>query len=154
MTSARRDELLLTVEHQPHRPLGGQREVADDVFDEHLLLGAEAPADARLHHPDVLHLQAEQRRHDAPHVERHLSGGAQDESLVLVEPRHRDVRFDRGLLHLVYAVRVLEHPVGRRECGFQRLVADRLRLDVQRLVASSVVNADGIGLVVDRRDAG
>ena len=39
-----------------HRPPGGLGQVADDVLDQHLLLGSEAAADAGLDDPDVLDL--------------------------------------------------------------------------------------------------
>ena len=48
----------------------------------------------------------------APHVERNLGRGADDETLVLVEPGDRDVWFDWALLHLVDSEGVLEHVVG------------------------------------------
>ena len=72
MARPRGGELLLARQLELDRPAGREHEMADDVLDQHLLLAAEAAADARLDDADPLDRQAEERRDHAPHVERHL----------------------------------------------------------------------------------
>ena len=131
---------------------GDLGEVADDVFDQHLLLRAEAAADPGLDHPDVLDLPVEQRSDHPTGVERHLGRRADHHAFVLVEPRDRDVRLDRALLDLVDPEGLLEHPVTVRLGGGDRRVdIAALGGDVVDDVAVAVVDLDGVGFVVDDR---
>ena len=96
-----RDRKVLAREHEPYRPPGLEHEVADDVLDEHLLLGSEPAPDAGLDDAYVFHGETQERSNHPPGMERDLRGGPQHESFVLVEPAHGDMGLDRALLHLV-----------------------------------------------------
>ena len=112
------DELLLARELEPDRPACGEHEVADDVLDQHLLLAAEAAADARLDHADALHGKAEQRRHHAADMERHLGRGAQDEAIVARRAsRSSTCGSMRACCDALDVERLLEDVVGRCERG-------------------------------------
>ena len=150
MPGPRGHELFLAGELQPHGTARGHREVRHDVLDEHLLLGAEAPADPRLDDPDLLHRQPDERREHAPDVERHLRRRGDLQPVVAVPSRDGDVRLDRRLLDLVHPERLLEDAVGRREPRFD--VAG-LGLDVMDDVVTRVVGPLHVRLVVDHRGA-
>ena len=107
-----RDELFLSGELESNRFPGGHREVAHDVFDQHLLLHAETAADPGFDDADLLHGQAEQRRHHPASVERLLGRGSDHLPLVAVPPRDGDVGLDWSLLDLVDAQRLFEHVIG------------------------------------------
>ncbi len=147
VAGARGDELLLARKLQPHRAAGRQHEVADDVLDQHLLLGAERAADPGLEHADLLHRQPEQRRHHPAHVEGHLGRGAEHEALVAVQPARRDVRLDPAMLDRLDVERLLEDVV----CGCERSldVGHGLALDMGAAVVRGVEDAEAVGLVVD-----
>ncbi len=146
-------ELLLARELEADGPARGEHEVADDVFEEHLLFAAEAAADARLHDPDAFHREAEQRGDHATRVERHLGRRAQHESFVLVEPAEGDVGLHRCVLLLGDAERLLEDVIGGGERLGHALVGDGLALDVVAHVAAGVVDPVGVRLVMDDRRA-
>ena len=71
-----RDELLLPRELQLDRPAGPQRRQRDDVLDQHLLLAAEAAADALAEHPHLGRVEIEQIAQRPAGQERHLRAGA------------------------------------------------------------------------------
>ena len=139
-------ELLLPGVFKLHRSPGGNRQVGAEVFDEHLLLAAEAAADAGFHHPDAAHGQAEQGRNHPPHVEGNLRAGADDQPVVLVPVGEDDVGFDAGLLHLMHPVFALVDEVGLGQRGLDVVV---LHVEFDGDVAGRVVNLHRVGLVVD-----
>ena len=150
MPDARRRELLLAGQLESDGPPGGEHQVADDVLDQHLLLAAEASADARLDHADALHRDAEERCQHAADVERHLRRRANHEPLVLVEPPVRHVRLDRAVLDALQLEGLLEDLLGLRECCVD---VGGAAFDVRREVAQGIRDADRVGLVVDHRGA-
>ncbi len=143
-------ELLLAGQLQPDRAPRRDREVGDDVLDQHLLLGAEPTADARLDDPDVLDLQPHQRSQHPAGVERHLGRRAHDQPLVGVEPRDRDVRFDRHLLDLVDPERSLEHAIRGRERSVDVATMSAEPVDD---VAIAIEDPFRVGFVVDHGGA-
>ena len=151
MARARAGKLLLAGVLKAHRPAGRQGQMGAEVFDQHLLLAAKAAADARLDHPDLAQGQTKQRRHHAPHVERHLGAGANHQPVVLIPPRQHDVRLDRRLLHLLHRVLALEDMGGLGQCGLHVAVIDMQVVDE---VALRIVNFDGVRLIMHFRRAG
>ena len=136
---------------EAHRAARGDGQVGGQVLDEHLLLAAEAAADAGLHHPDAAHGQANEGGDHAAHVEGHLGAGADDQPVVLVPPAHHHVGLDAGLLHLVDPVLALVDEVG---IGQGRVHVPVLHVDVDGDVALGVVDVHRVRLVVDHRRAG
>ena len=123
---------------------------AHEILDQHLLLAAEAAADARLDHADAAHRQPDQRRDHAAHVEGHLGAGADDQAVVFVPPGERDVGLDVGLLHLLDAVFAF---VDKGGVGQGRVHVAVVHEEVDGHVVLGVVDAFGVRLVVDDRRA-
>ena len=92
MPRARCSEFFAARVFEAHGPPGRNREVRGYVLDQHFLLAAEAAADARFDHTDALGRQAQHRREDPPHVERHLSRSANHQTIIFVPIGHDDVR--------------------------------------------------------------
>ena len=65
--------------------LGAQGEHGDHVLEQHLLLAAEAAADAGLDHADLLHGDLQALGDDAAAVEGHLGAGGDDDAAPGVE---------------------------------------------------------------------
>ena len=143
-----RHELFLTREFQADRAVGGDRQMTDDVLDQHLLLDAESPTDAGFDDSNLLHRQSEQWSDHTPHVERHLCRRGDDEPFVAVPRRDRNVGLDRCLLDLMDAHRLLEHAVGGREAVCD---VSGLCFDVMNEVVGGVVRPFHVRLVVDDR---
>ena len=120
--------------------------MGDDVLDQHLLLGAEATADAGLDHPDVLDLHVDEGGQHPAGVERNLGGGADHHALVGVEPRHRDVGLNGALLDLVHPEGLLEGVGCGREVAVDVAALGR---QVVHQVALGVADVGGVVLVVD-----
>ncbi len=94
------DELLLAGEFELDRLPGLQHGERDDVFDQHLLLGAKAAADPLAEHADFCRIEIEQRRHSA---RRARNGVCVLERMLrrsrFVEPAEGAVRFQVRVLH-------------------------------------------------------
>ncbi len=110
-------ELLLAGEFQANRSAGGDGEMTNDVLDQHFLLRPEGTADAGLDDPDPLDWQPQQRRHHASAVVGHLGGGPDDQALVAVPVRDRDVGLDRRALDLMNPEVLVEHHVCASKAG-------------------------------------
>ena len=110
-----RGELLLAGVFPFHRPAGLQRGEHAQVFGDHLLLAAEAAADAFGEHVHVASRQAEQVAELLLHDERRLRAGADMQAAVLVAPGDRAVGFEMDVLHARGGVGPLVHGVGLGE---------------------------------------
>ena len=126
-------------------------EMGAQVFDEHLLLAAEAAADARFHDADAADGQAEQGGDHAADVEGDLGTGADDEAVVFIPVGDDDVGLDAGLLHLMNAVFAFEDKVGRFERGIDVVMVHE---QFDGNVAFGVVNHLGVIFVVNHGRAG
>ena len=102
MPGPARNKFFLAGEFQSDWTTGGNGQVGDDVFDQHLLLCAEATADTRLNYSNVFDVASDEWRQHAASVERNLGGGPDYEAFVRVQPCDGDVRFDGAWLNLVY----------------------------------------------------
>ena len=93
---------------------GGQRH---DVLGEHLLFAAEAAAHPSGNHPDLLFRQAEHPAQGAPHQERDLAGGADQQPPVTADGGDGGMGFERHVLHPLGPVGVFVDEVRRGEPG-------------------------------------
>ena len=151
MARAGAGELLGAGVLKTHRPAGRNGQVRTEIFDQHLLLAAEAAADARLDHADALDRQPDQRGDHAAHVEGHLGAGADHHALVFVPVGDDDVRLDGCLLHLMYMIGALENMIRRGQPLLHIAVTG---VDGDGDVAFDVGHAHRVRLVVDDRRAG
>ena len=92
------DELLLAGEFELDRPPGPERGQRENVLDEHLLLAAEAAADALAEHPDLVRCEVENLAQRPPRQERHLRAGAHVEHAGGVDPGEAAMGLQRGVL--------------------------------------------------------
>ena len=150
MAGGRADELLLAGELELHRPSSPQRRQRDDVLDQHLLLAAEAAADAVAVDPHGGRWEVEQGAQRATGEERRLRARAHVEVALAVEPGHRAVRFEMGVLDALGDVSRFVDEVGGREALLD--VAD-MAMDLGENVARGIVDARLSSDVVDDRRA-
>ncbi len=151
MAGSRADELLLAGELELHRPSGPQGRQRDDVLDQHLLLAAEAAADAVAVDPHGGRREVEQGAQRAAGEERGLRARAHVEVAVAVEPGHRAVGFEMGVLDALSDVGRFVNEVGGGEALLD--VAD-MAVDLGEDVARGIVDARLPPDVVDHRRAG
>ena len=138
MAGGRADELLLAGELELHRPSGAQRRQRDDVLDEHLLLAAEAAADAVAVDPHGSRREVEQGAQRAAGQKRRLRARAHVEAALAVEPGHRAMGLEMGVLDALGDVSRFVNEVGRGEALLD--VAD-MAVDLGENVARGIVDA-------------
>src|ERR671917_417693 len=92
------NKLFFAGELQLDRTAGLQGGQSADVFGQHLLLAAEAAADALAKHPDVDRVEAEQVAELRLRYKGGLRTGAHVQPLLFVEPGDRLVRLEVGVL--------------------------------------------------------
>ena len=109
------DELLLAGELPLHRPAGLERGEHAEILGEHLLLAAEAAADALGEDVQVARAQAEEVAELLLRDERRLRAGADMDAAVVAAPGDRAVRLQMHVLHARGRVGPLVHGVGRGE---------------------------------------
>ena len=112
-----RDELLLAGQFEFDRPSGLQRGERQNVLDEHLLLAAEAAADAFAEHPHLVGRQIEEVGQRAPRQERHLRAGADVQDAVGIDPGEAAMGFQRGVLDALGGEGALIGDGGLRQRG-------------------------------------
>ena len=151
MARAGGTELLLASILEFDRPAGRNCQMGAQVFDQHLLLAAEAAADTRFHDTDPADRQAEQGRNHAAYVKGDLGAGANDQPVIFIPVGNDNVRLDARLLHLVDAVFALEYKVGRFKRGVDVIMVHK---QFHGDVAFGVVDHLRVRFVVDHRRAG
>src|SRR5918911_1463051 len=144
------NELFFARELELDGPAGLQGGQSADVFGQHLLLAAEAAADALAKHPDVDRVEAKQVAELRPRYKGRLTAGAHVQPLLLVEPGDRLVRLEVDVLDPVGLVLGLVDDIGLGEASLDVTYAP---VHLEKYVAS-VLTAERVHvalLVVDHR---
>ena len=81
------------------------------ILQQDLLLGTEAAADAGLYDAYLFNRHFEGLGHDAPHVERHLRGGPDDQPAEMIETCYDRMRFYGAMLEIRHPVGALYHEI-------------------------------------------
>ena len=148
MPRPRGNELLVALQHYLDRSACPQRERGADVFQNDLLLDAEAAAYGGLDHSHARQRKLIHTGDYPPRMERDLRASYHDEAVLLVHVRERHVRLGRRRVDVLNTVLVLEDVVGLLEGRID--VAD-LRIHMRRYVPAGVGYPARVGFVMDLR---
>ena len=97
-------KFLCTRKFKPYRAPGLNGQMCTQIFKEHLLFAAKAATNTWFDNADPPHRYSNQWCNHASHMEGHLGAGANHQPVIFIPPGQDHVRFDAGLLNLVYAV--------------------------------------------------